>query len=158
VGADRPVPGGRETGACLVSHPNVNQVAFTGSTVGDHQVGEVCGRLLRPITLELGGKSAVIILDDVQLDLPSIRSKLLLNTLANNGQTCFLFARIIAPRSRRRIGISLVTLQLHRSKVMQKIAAKSFAELVGIARQLRVPPTSLPMYNAQPATEQLHVR
>jgi aldehyde dehydrogenase (NAD+) len=46
-----------------------------------------------------GGKSAAIILDDAQLDLPSIRSKLLVNTLANNGQTCFLSTRILAPRS-----------------------------------------------------------
>ncbi len=47
------------------------------------------------------------------------------------------------------LGISLVTLQLHRSKVMQKLAAKSFAELVRMAGQLRVPLTSLPVDNAQ---------
>jgi FixJ family two-component response regulator len=48
------------------------------------------------------------------------------------------------------LGISLVTLQLHRSKVMQKMAAKSFAELVRMAGQLRVPLTSLPVDNARP--------
>jgi FixJ family two-component response regulator len=48
--------------------------------------------------------------------------------------------------------ISLVTLQLHRSKVMQKMAAKSFAELVRMAGQLRVPLTSLPVDNAQPVS------
>ena len=50
------------------------------------------------------------------------------------------------------LGISLVTLQLHRSKVMQKMAAKSFAELVRMAGQLRVPLTSLPVDNAQPVS------
>jgi FixJ family two-component response regulator len=50
------------------------------------------------------------------------------------------------------LGISLVTLQLHRSKVMQKLAAKSFAELVRMAGQLRVPLTSLPVDNAQPVS------
>jgi len=48
------------------------------------------------------------------------------------------------------LGISLVTLQLHRSKVMQKLAAKSFAELVRMAGQLRVPLTFLPVDNARP--------
>jgi FixJ family two-component response regulator len=50
------------------------------------------------------------------------------------------------------LGISLVTLQLHRSKVMQKLAAKSFAELVRMAGQLRVPLTSLPVDNARPVS------
>lgn len=50
------------------------------------------------------------------------------------------------------LGISLVTLQLHRSKVMQKMAAKSFAELVRMAAQLRVPLTSLPVDNARPVS------
>ena len=50
------------------------------------------------------------------------------------------------------LGISLVTLQLHRSKVMQKMAAKSFAELVRMAGQLRVPLTSLPVDNARPVS------
>jgi FixJ family two-component response regulator len=50
------------------------------------------------------------------------------------------------------LGISLVTLQLHRSKVMQKMAAKSFAELVRMAGQLKVPLTSLPVDNARPVS------
>jgi FixJ family two-component response regulator len=50
------------------------------------------------------------------------------------------------------LGISLVTLQLHRSKVMQKMAAKSFAELVRMAARLRVPLTSLPVDNARPVS------
>src|ERR1700730_14233505 len=50
------------------------------------------------------------------------------------------------------LGIRLVTLQLHRSKVMQKMAAKSFAELVRMAAQLRVPLTSLPVDNARPVS------
>ncbi len=50
------------------------------------------------------------------------------------------------------LGISLVTLQLHRSNVMQKMAAKSFAELVRMAGQLRVPLTSLPVDNARPVS------
>ena len=84
------VPGGRETGAYLVPHPEVDKVSFTGSTAAGRQIGEVCGRLLRPVTLELGGKSAAIILDDADLDLPAHRAATRRRAVRNNGQTCFL--------------------------------------------------------------------
>jgi aldehyde dehydrogenase (NAD+) len=92
------VPGGVETGKHLVSHPGVDKVSFTGSTVAGRIIGEVCGRLLRPVTLELGGKSAAIILDDADLDatMRGLRSV----SFVNNGQTCYLGSRILAPRSR----------------------------------------------------------
>ena len=76
----------------------LNKVSFTGSTVAGRIIAEVCGRLLRPVTLELGGKSAAIILDDADLDatLRGLRSV----SFVNNGQTCYLGSRILAPRSR----------------------------------------------------------
>lgn len=94
------VPGGREVGAHLVAHRGVDKVGFTGSTAAGRQIAETCGRLLRPATLELGGKSATIVLDDATLDLASIGADLFVATLANNGQTCFLGTRILAPQSR----------------------------------------------------------
>ncbi|BBX08125.1 aldehyde dehydrogenase [Mycolicibacterium aichiense] len=92
------VPGGAAAGAYLVSHPGVDKVTFTGSTVAGRAIGEVCGRLLRPVTLELGGKSAAIILDDADLDatMTGLRNA----SFVNNGQTCHLSSRILAPRSR----------------------------------------------------------
>ena len=92
------VPGGVEAGKHLVSHPGVDKVSFTGSTVAGRIIGEVCGRMLRPVTLELGGKSAAIILDDADLDA-TIRG-LQSVSFVNNGQTCYLGSRILAPRSR----------------------------------------------------------
>src|SRR5882757_6113744 len=94
------VPGGRETGAYLVAHPGVDKISFTGSTAAGRSIAEICGRLLRPVTLELGGKSAAIVLDDADLDLATIGEKLFAATLLNNGQTCFLGTRVLAPRSR----------------------------------------------------------
>jgi acyl-CoA reductase-like NAD-dependent aldehyde dehydrogenase len=94
------VPAGREVGAYLVSHPGVDKISFTGSTAAGRSIGETCGRLLRPVTLELGGKSAAIVLDDADLDLATIGEKLFAATLLNNGQTCFLGTRVLAPRSR----------------------------------------------------------
>lgn len=90
--------GGPQAGAHLVSHPGVDKVAFTGSTAAGRVIAETCGRLLRPVTLELGGKSAAIILDDADLDatVKGLRSA----SFVNNGQTCHLSSRILAPRSR----------------------------------------------------------
>jgi aldehyde dehydrogenase (NAD+) len=94
------VPGGRELGAYLVTHPDVDKVAFTGSTEGGRNVAQACAALLRPPTLELGGKSAAIVLDDADLDLQKVGQSLFAATLANNGQVCFLGTRVLAPRSR----------------------------------------------------------
>jgi len=92
------VPGGRELGAYLVSHPGVAKVAFTGSTAAGRSIAQVCGQLLRPVSLELGGKSAAIILDDAPLD--AVIQGLHFASLANNGQTCAACTRILAPRAR----------------------------------------------------------
>lgn len=92
------ITGGRETGAYLVAHPGVDKVAFTGSTEAGRAIGEVCGRLLRPATLELGGKSAAIVLDDA--DLGQAVRGLAWACLLNSGQTCYTSSRILAPRSR----------------------------------------------------------
>ncbi|KAA9153999.1 aldehyde dehydrogenase [Amycolatopsis acidicola] len=92
------VPGGRETGQALVDHRGVDKIAFTGSTAAGRAIAARCGELLRPVTLELGGKSAAIVLPDVDLDvftrgLPEV-------SFVNNGQTCHACTRILAPASR----------------------------------------------------------
>nr|WP_034715592.1 aldehyde dehydrogenase family protein [Intrasporangium chromatireducens] len=68
MGCSTSCPRGRELGAYLVSHPGVDRESFTGSTAAGRAIGETCGRLLRPVTLELGGKSAAIALDDADLE------------------------------------------------------------------------------------------
>ncbi|MGK2902264.1 MAG: aldehyde dehydrogenase [Mycobacterium sp.] len=94
------VTGGRDVGTHLVSHSGVDKIAFTGSTDAGRQIAETCGRMLRPVTLELGGKSAAIILDDADLDSATTAQNLFGATLLNNGQTCYLSTRILVPRSR----------------------------------------------------------
>lgn len=92
VAADRAV------GAYLVSHPGVDKVAFTGSTNAGRLIARTCGELLRPVTLELGGKSAAIILEDADLD--TVVQGLPMASLLNNGQACYNGTRILAPASR----------------------------------------------------------
>jgi aldehyde dehydrogenase (NAD+) len=92
------VPGDGSAGEYLVTHRDIDKVAFTGSTAVGRAIGAACGRLLRPVTLELGGKSAAIILDDADLDamMKGLRNV----TFVNNGQTCYLCSRVLAPASR----------------------------------------------------------
>ncbi|WP_439031520.1 aldehyde dehydrogenase [Gordonia terrae] len=101
------VPADRAAGAYLVEHPGIDKVAFTGSTAAGRAIGEVCGRLLRPVTLELGGKSAAIVADDADLD--EFTRNLLDVSLVNNGQTCHASTRILAPRSRYAEVVDAVT-------------------------------------------------
>jgi aldehyde dehydrogenase (NAD+) len=89
--------GGADVGEYLVSHCDINHVSFTGSsTVGKAIMAKASGSLKR-LTLELGGKSAAVILDDADLDtaIPHIVRM----SLANSGQTCVSQSRIIAPKS-----------------------------------------------------------
>ncbi|HYK34097.1 MAG TPA: aldehyde dehydrogenase [Streptosporangiaceae bacterium] len=92
------VPAGREVGEHLVSHPDVDKVAFTGSTAAGRRIGSICGQQLKRCSLELGGKSAAIILDDA--DLAATMGWLEMASLMNNGQACVAQTRILAPRSR----------------------------------------------------------
>ncbi|MEO3930900.1 aldehyde dehydrogenase [Micromonosporaceae bacterium B7E4] len=92
------VPGGRDTGEHLVRHPGVDKIAFTGSTAAGRAIGAICGELLRPVSLELGGKSAAIVLPDADLD--TVAGQLTVGSFGNAGQTCFLLSRVLAPRSR----------------------------------------------------------
>ena len=62
------VPADREVSEHLVSHPRVDKISFTGSTRAGSRIGAICGEQIKRCTLELGGKSAAIILDDADLD------------------------------------------------------------------------------------------
>lgn len=92
------IPAGREIGEYLISHPLLDKVAFTGSTAAGRRIGAICGENITRVTLELGGKSAAIILDDADLDhsLPILRD----GAMANNGQICSAITRFLVPRDR----------------------------------------------------------
>jgi aldehyde dehydrogenase (NAD+) len=92
------IPAGREVSEHLVTHEGVDKISFTGSGVGGKRIGGLCGERLKRCTLELGGKSAAIILDDA--DLAATMPQLLPNAIMNNGQACIAQTRILAPRSR----------------------------------------------------------
>lgn len=88
----------REAGSVLISHRDVEKIAFTGSTESGRIIGAEAGRLFKRMTLELGGKSAAIFLDDA--DIGSFVQGIGFASFMNNGQTCTGQTRILAPRSR----------------------------------------------------------
>ncbi|MGY3565107.1 aldehyde dehydrogenase family protein [Sinomonas sp. RB5] len=92
------VTGSGRMGDVLVKHPGVDKVAFTGSTPVGRRIAAACGELLRPVTLELGGKSSAIVLPDADLDAMS--KVLIRSSMRNTGQTCYISTRILAPASR----------------------------------------------------------
>ncbi len=82
----------------LVRHPDIDKVSFTGSVAAGRKIGAICGEQLKRMTLELGGKSAAIILDDVDLD--AVMGDLLGAGLMNNGQVCGAQTRILISRNK----------------------------------------------------------
>lgn len=92
------VPAGREVGEYLVKHRDIDKVSFTGSTNAGRRIASLCGERLRRVTLELGGKSASVILDDA--DLAAAIPGLLPAAMMNSGQACVAQTRILASRRR----------------------------------------------------------
>ncbi|RKE79187.1 benzaldehyde dehydrogenase [Rhizobium sp. AG855] len=87
------VPGGAEAGEALCSDPNIAMVSFTGSARGGAKVGEVCGRNLKRVQLELGGKNALVILDDADLDIAA--SNAAWGAFLHQGQICMATGLIL---------------------------------------------------------------
>jgi acyl-CoA reductase-like NAD-dependent aldehyde dehydrogenase len=92
------LPGGTDVGEALVRHPGVDKIAFTGSSATGRRIAALCGEQLKRVSLELGGKSAAIILDDADLDKTVAGLKTA--GLMNNGQACVAQTRILASERR----------------------------------------------------------
>lgn len=90
------VTGGRTAGAAVVKHPGVNKISFTGSTASGISVATECAKALKPLTAELGGKSAAVLLDDANIEdfVASIQRE----CLPFSGQACFSTTRVMVPR------------------------------------------------------------
>ena len=110
------LPGGPEIGQYLVGHAGVDAVFFTGSTGTGRKIGAVCGAQMRRMVLELGGKSAAIVLDDADLALtvPALAG----GAFGNTGQNCAATSRVLVARSRH-------------DEVVEALAAAAGALVVG---------------------------
>lgn len=125
------VPGGRETGEHLVAHRDVDAIFFTGSTAAGRRIGGVCGTTMKRAVLELGGKSAAVVLPDADLGvaLPALVS----GAFGNSGQNCAATSRILVPE-----------------ELYDEVAGR----LVHAARALRMGPTLDPETDLGPVINQ----
>jgi len=90
---------GPVVGEAIVTHPLVDMVSFTGSIRAGRRVMALAAESIKKVTLELGGKSANVILDDAPLDKAvSVGVK---NAMLNSGQTCSAWTRMVVPRARQ---------------------------------------------------------
>ena len=92
------LPGDRQTGRHLVGQAGVDAVAFTGSTAAGRLIAEDCGRALKRATLELGGKSAAVVLDDA--DPVAAAALIALGCMVYSGQACAALTRALIPAAR----------------------------------------------------------
>jgi acyl-CoA reductase-like NAD-dependent aldehyde dehydrogenase len=93
------LPGGAEVGQQLIGHRGVDKVSFTGSTAAGKAVAGACAADLKRVSLELGGKSAAIVLDDA--DPAAVATAVRSASLSNCGQICNALTRILLPANRR---------------------------------------------------------
>lgn len=90
------LPGEADVGAALCADPNVAMIQFTGSTAAGRKVGELAGKHLKKVSLELGGKNATIVLDDADIELAVKNAKW--GAYLHQGQICMASGRILAQR------------------------------------------------------------
>ena len=89
------LPGGAEAGEALVTDPDVDMISFTGSTAVGRKVGALAGEHLKKVSLELGGKNSLIVLDDADLDLAV--SNAAWGAFLHQGQICMATGRVLVP-------------------------------------------------------------
>lgn len=88
---------GRNVGTPLVNHPEINVISFTGSSGVGKQIAEACGRSLKRLSLELGGKNAQVVMPDANLDLAV--EGVLWGAFGTTGQRCTATSRLILHQS-----------------------------------------------------------
>jgi aldehyde dehydrogenase (NAD+) len=92
------VPAGREVGDYLINRPEIDKVSFTGSVAGGKRIAEVCAKRLARYTLELGGKSPAVIMDDA--DLSAALGAIVPFSMPMTGQICFSLTRVLVSKKR----------------------------------------------------------
>jgi acyl-CoA reductase-like NAD-dependent aldehyde dehydrogenase len=103
---------GRVVGEAIVAHPDVDMVSFTGSLEAGRRIASLAGGDIKKVCLELGGKSAFVVLDDAPFDkaIPAGVN----NCMQNSGQTCSAWTRMLVPRARQDEAVALATAQVAR--------------------------------------------
>jgi acyl-CoA reductase-like NAD-dependent aldehyde dehydrogenase len=117
------LPGDGEAGARLVGHRGVDEVAFTGSTAAGRQVAAACAANVTRVSLELGGKSAAIVLDDA--DPAAVAAGAQVAGLMNGGQACVAQTRYLVPRARHDEMVDALAARIAREEIFGPVLSVS---------------------------------
>ncbi len=120
---------GPVVGEALVKHPQVDAISFTGSTRAGKRISELAAQTVKRVTLELGGKSASVILEDA--DLAAAVKGTVSNCYLNSGQTCTAFTRMLVPEAK-----------YEEAKALAAEAAKGFTPGDPMSESTRLGPLS----------------
>lgn len=123
----------REVSERLVTSPAVDKISFTGSTAAGRRIASICGERIARCTLELGGKSPAVILDDYDLDTAA--KSLAQSALAINGQVCSSLTRLIVSKSRHDDFVDALAGRIARVKVGDPFEESSQLGPLAMARQ-----------------------
>jgi len=127
------VPAGREVGDRLVRHRGVDKVSLIGSTAAGRHIASVCGDRLARVSLELGGKSPAVVLDDA--DPAAVVPRLVPHFTLNAGQICAGLTRIIVPAARRDDYADAIAGALQKLKVGDPFQADTSYGPIAMKRQ-----------------------
>jgi len=131
------VPGlGEEAGAALSGHPGIDHISFTGSREVGKLIMHASADVMRPLTLELGGKSPSVVFDDVDVELiaPKLRTAL----LWNNGQTCNAQSRILVSKKVHGHLLEALEAEFSKLEIAPGLEDKDLASLVSKQQYERV--------------------
>jgi aldehyde dehydrogenase (NAD+) len=128
---------GPVVGEAIASHPGVDMVSFTGSLRAGRRVGALAADSIKKVTLELGGKSAFVVLDDAPFEkaIPAGAR----NAMMNSGQTCSAWTRMVVPRSRYQEALDLAKTAISSLKLGDPLDATSrLGPLISATQRERV--------------------
>jgi aldehyde dehydrogenase (NAD+) len=109
------LPGGSDVGEALVRHPGIDKIAFTGNSATGRRIASLCGEQLKRVSLELGGKSAAIVLDDA--DIERTVAGLKMASLMNNGQACVAQTRLLVSQKNHDAFVDAMAAMMARLRV-----------------------------------------
>jgi aldehyde dehydrogenase (NAD+) len=128
------LPAGNEAGDALVRDPRVDKVTFTGSTAVGRHIARICADRIARVALELGGKSAAIILDDMPLE--EVVAKLLPASTMLTGQACSALTRVLVPRDRHDAFVEAFAAAMATARVGDPFDAATDMGPIALERQL----------------------
>jgi len=128
------LPAGREVGDYLIRHKGIDKISFTGSTAAGKHIAGVAAERLARVSLELGGKSAALLLDDADMD--TVLQSLVPYSMPITGQVCFSLTRVLVPKSRKDEMVEAYLNAVSKVKVGDPFAPETGMGPLAMQRQL----------------------